>query len=148
MSSILRSSLPLRFAAFSRAFSSTGTKLNVAELRVVGRLGSDIEEMTSKNGKPYIRYAVAVSSLGPPPTEEGAERETFTQWFNIVDFTPSRVPFLTAGKFTKGSLVLAEADIRPSADGSPMYRHRRIQLLAPSSKRHSVEDSEFVAGQA
>lgn len=70
------------FAA--RHFSSSAARANVARLTLVGRVGTDIAELSSQAGRKYIKYALAVNT--------GKDQ---TSWFNIAVFDESAIGFMT-----------------------------------------------------
>ncbi|KAK9456356.1 hypothetical protein V1511DRAFT_521124 [Dipodascopsis uninucleata] len=129
----------LNVGAF-RSFSTTRSANDVARMTLVGRLGQDIEKMTSANGREYARYAVAVRT----------GRETETSWFHVVCFD-SNLDYLT--NFKKGSLIYVEAhaSLQPfeTAEGRRVGSLQLVQrsitrLVSPRPK----EDAEPVEATA
>lgn len=81
-----------------RAFSTSNAAANVAKMTLVGRIGSELEPLTSKAGKPYLKYSLAVRT--------GKDQ---TSWFNVSALDPRTIEFMTQ-YVEKGSLVYVEAD--------------------------------------
>lgn len=68
-----------------RSFTSSGARSYFAKAQFLGRIGADIEESVSANGKRYVRYPIAVQTNKDYPVN----------WFNIVAFSEKQVDFLT-----------------------------------------------------
>lgn len=88
-----------RFAkSASRAFSTTASRLDVARMTLVGRIGAEPERLVSKNGNSYMKYPLAVSTS-----------KDQTSWFNILAFDEPLIQFIEK-YVAKGCLVYVEAD--------------------------------------
>lgn len=74
----------------TRSFSSSAARSNVAKMTLVGRVGTDISELTSAAGRRYIKYALAVNTS-----------KEHTSWFNIAVFDDNAINFMT-NYVTKG----------------------------------------------
>lgn len=82
----------------ARQFSTTSSRLNVARMTLVGRVGATPTQAVSKAGNEYLKYPIAVNT--------GKDQ---TSWFNILAFDPNLVQFITK-HVDKGSMVYVEAD--------------------------------------
>lgn len=81
----LRSSVLSRAAAASaRSFSSAAVRRDVAKLTLVGRVGTDITELSSQAGRRYLKYALAVNTS-----------KDHTSWFNVAVFDENAINFMT-----------------------------------------------------
>ncbi|KAH3667290.1 hypothetical protein OGAPHI_002939 [Ogataea philodendri] len=89
------------FRSQVRKFSSTA-RAELAKINLIGVIGTDISEAVTSNGRPYVRYALAVDNKA-----KGNEN---TSWFNIVAFTDHQINF-TKTFLGKGAKVYVEADV-------------------------------------
>jgi len=90
---VTRAPLLTSSATLARAFSTTRPS-QLARLTVVGRLGSDPEITTTKNGGEIIKYVVG-TSYGPKENRQ-------TSWFRVASFaavgTPGRDKLMAMSK--------------------------------------------------
>ena len=82
-----------------RAFSATARANDFAKMSVIGRIGSDYQELTSSNDTQYLKYSIACQ-----PRKDGN-----TNWFNVTVFNPHHINFMTQ-YVKKGALVYVECD--------------------------------------
>lgn len=68
----------------ARHFSSTVARADVAKLTLVGRVGTDISELSSQAGRKYVKYALAVNTS-----------KDHTSWFNVAVFDENAINFMT-----------------------------------------------------
>ncbi|CEP23987.1 Single-stranded DNA-binding protein RIM1, mitochondrial AltName: Full=Mitochondrial ssDNA-binding protein; Flags: Precursor [Cyberlindnera jadinii] len=105
-----------------RSFTSSGARSYFAKAQFLGRIGADIEESVSANGKRYVRYPIAVQTNKDYPVN----------WFNIVAFSEKQVDFLT-NYVKKGSLVHVDAAITQDSyereDGSKASNIAFVQSM-------------------
>jgi single stranded DNA-binding protein len=87
---------------------------------VQGTLARDVELRTSQNGKPWCKFAVAVS-------QEGKDGESTTCWLQIVCFND--VAERVAKQASKGSKLYCEGQLRTT----------EWQDKATGEKRHGLE---------
>lgn len=69
--------------AAARYFSASAARSDVARLTLVGRVGTEISELTSQSGRKYIKYALAVNT----------SKDT-TSWFNVAVFDENAINFM------------------------------------------------------
>lgn len=67
-----------------RLFSSSAARSDVAKLTLVGRVGTEITELSSQAGRRYLKYALAVNTS-----------KEHTSWFNIAVFDENSIQFMT-----------------------------------------------------
>lgn len=68
----------------ARCFSSSAARANVAKLTLVGRVGTEISELSSAAGRRYLKYSLAVNTS-----------KEHTSWFNVAVFDESAINFMT-----------------------------------------------------
>ncbi|BGP56029.1 ssDNA-binding protein, mitochondrial [Rhodotorula sphaerocarpa] len=69
--------------ASARAFStSRAAQRDIAKMTLVGRLGA-MEAKEGKNGRQYLKYAIATTDPRRPPREGEAPEEPTTSWHTI-----------------------------------------------------------------
>lgn len=110
------------FAAQSvtrRCFSSTPARGDVAKLTLVGRVGTEITELSSQAGRRYLKYALAVNTS-----------KDHTSWFNVAVFDENAINFMT-NHVQKGNTVYVEANASiqqyESAEGKRMSSINLVQ---------------------
>ena len=87
------------------------------EAALFGTLGRDAEPKTSKNGKAYLRWNVAVS-----------EGET-TTWVNVTSFDPKAIE--NGAGYVKGSRVYVEGKLSLSEwTGHDGAQHHGLSILS------------------
>lgn len=85
-------------APIARAFSTSRPGLDVARMTLIGRIGNDLEQQTSANGKSYLTYSLASNNF-----------KGETSWFKVVVFDPKTIDFMT-NYLNKGDKIYVEAD--------------------------------------
>lgn len=68
-------------------------------MSIIGRIGSDYQELTTSGDKNYLRYSIASQPRKDSPTN----------WFNVTVFNANHVNFMTQ-YVKKGALVYIECD--------------------------------------
>ena len=82
-----------------RAFSASSRAQDFSKMSIIGRIGSDYQELTSANDTNYLKYSIACQ-----PRKDGP-----TNWYNVTVFAPTQINFLTQ-YVRKGALVYVECD--------------------------------------
>ncbi|KXK08724.1 MAG: single-stranded DNA-binding protein [Candidatus Dojkabacteria bacterium] len=90
--------------------------MNLQQLFLLGRSTRDAEVLESKEGKSYAKFSLAVNEF----RQTGAERETYTQYYNVLVFGKRSG---RAEAIKKGDLVMVDGrpdvDAYLSNDGEP-----------------------------
>lgn len=78
-------------------------------LTTAGRIGRDAEVKTTKNGKTYLEFSIAVTRERPG---QGSEREEITNWYTCQVFGEARAKGLQR-IIAKGEKVLVIGEFTP-----------------------------------
>lgn len=92
---------------------------NLNRVQIIGRLGKDPEEHSTKNGANYVMFPVAVNRLWKG--RDGESRKE-TDWFNVEVW--GRLAEICRSYLSKGRLVFVEGRIRTTRyehEGEPRY---------------------------
>ncbi|KAF5102737.1 hypothetical protein D0Z00_000229 [Geotrichum galactomycetum] len=104
---------------FARSFSSTASRADVAKLTLVGRVGSDINELEASSGRKYAKYSLAVNTS-----------KNHTSWFNITVFDENAINYLKT-YVNKGNTIYVEANASiqqyESAEGKKLSSINLVQ---------------------
>ncbi|KZV72102.1 nucleic acid-binding protein [Peniophora sp. CONT] len=141
-----------RFAdAVDQTFSTSRvSRADVAKLILVGRLGRDPEQRTTRNNKEYVAYTVATSNYPPPPANpDGTRPPAETTWHNVYSFNDGPNAFLRT--LSRGTHVYVEAayELREQdtgVEGAPknkqvFLRHETLRVLGRPQPRNDEESS-------
>lgn len=116
-------------------------------IQIIGRLGKDPEEKTTKNGKKYTVFSVAVDHQWK--TADGQTQKE-TDWFNIEGW--GRLGEICLEYLSKGRLIFLEGRLntdRYEKDGEIRYFTkviaRRMQML--DSQPKIEEEMETTASE-
>ena len=104
---------------------------------LMGRLTRDIELNYSKNGKAFIRFAIAVNRIG-----EGADFINCVAWEKTAE--------TIAEYFKKGQRILVQGSIRTGSyerNGQTIYTTdilvSRFEFIESNNKKKYADDDEF-----
>lgn len=122
-----------------RAFSASSRAQDFSKMSIIGRIGSDYQELTSANDTNYLKYSIACQ-----PRKDGP-----TNWYNVTVFAPTQINFLTQ-YVRKGALVYVECDAAnytfEREDGSKGHSlslvQREINLLKNTKPAETQEGEE------
>jgi single-strand DNA-binding protein len=116
---------------------------NLNRVQIIGRLGRDPEEKTTKNGSPFVVFSVAVDRTWR--NRDGEARKE-TDWFNVEAW--GKLGEICKSYLSKGRLVFVEGRLRTTRyehEGETRYFTKvianRMQMLdRPKEEEGSEED--------
>ena len=115
---------------------------NLNRVQIIGRLGRDPEEKSTKNGSTYVVFSVAVDRRWK--NRDGEARKE-TDWFNVEAW--GKLGEICLAYLTKGRLIFLEGRLRTTKyehEGETRYFTKvvagRIQMLDRPKEEEGVEE--------
>lgn len=111
------------------------------KLQIIGTIGKDAEQKTTKNGKSYILFSVAVNDNFKNAYGEWENR---TQWVNCQLYGDNIDP----SRFLKGSKIFCEGKLETSIYESKVNWYLTVnnyeivsKTVSTTTKQHAVNQS-------
>jgi single-strand DNA-binding protein len=93
---------------------------------IIGNVGRDPEMRYTPDGKPQVKFSVAVSRVW---TNQEGERKEETEWFNVVAW--DKLAEICGNYITKGQKVYVEGRLQTRTwEGQDGQKHKTIDLVA------------------
>jgi single-strand DNA-binding protein len=115
---------------------------NLNRVQIIGRLGRDPEEKTTKNGSPFVVFSVAVDRTWR--NRDGEARKE-TDWFNVEAW--GKLGEICKSYLSKGRLVFVEGRLRTTRyehEGETRYFTKvianRMQMLDRPKEEEGAEE--------
>lgn len=115
---------------------------NLNRVQIIGRLGKDPEEKTTKNGSAYVVFPIAVDRRWR--NRDGENRKE-TDWFNVEAW--GKLGEICLNYLTKGRLIFLEGRLRTTRydhEGETRYFTKvvasRMQMLDRPKEEEGVEE--------
>ena len=111
---------------------------NLNRVQIIGRLGRDPEEKSTKNGSTYAAFPVAVDRRW---RDAEGQANTTTDWFNVE--TWGRLGEVCQAYLAKGRLVFVEGRLqtdRYEKEGEPRQYTKVVALQMQMLDRRTVEE--------